>query len=189
MPARSRAANPRGFTLIETVMVVAIGLILMAVTAVNVDRVVEQTRGDSALYAVMSQLRQAHGMAINRRRSIGMEFIAPNQIRLTRHDIPAGTTLLSDVYLEGHVQFRQFPGTGDTPDGFGNANAVDFDGENPLFSAEGMLVDDDGAPLSGTVFLGIDNEPASARAVTVFGGTGQVRGYAYHWPSNAWIEQ
>ena len=31
--------------------------------------------------------------------------------------------------------------------------------------------------LSGTVFLDLQNEPSSARAVTVFGGTGQVRGY------------
>jgi len=27
--------------------------------------------------------------------------------------------------------------------------------------------------LSGTVFLGIWNDPLSARAVTIFGGTGQ----------------
>jgi len=27
--------------------------------------------------------------------------------------------------------------------------------------------------LSGTVFLGIRNDPLSARAVTIFGGTGQ----------------
>ncbi len=46
--------DQRGFTLIETMMVVSIGIIMMAITAVNVDRVVETTRGDSALYSVMS---------------------------------------------------------------------------------------------------------------------------------------
>ena len=46
--------DQRGFTLIETMMVVSIGIIMMAITAVNVDRVVETTRRDSALYSVMS---------------------------------------------------------------------------------------------------------------------------------------
>ena len=56
---RASVSSDRGFTLIETVMVVAIGLILMAVTTVSVDWVVETTRGDSALYSVMS--RAPHG--------------------------------------------------------------------------------------------------------------------------------
>ncbi|MEE2612264.1 MAG: hypothetical protein VX975_00435, partial [Acidobacteriota bacterium] len=37
----------------------------------------------------------------------------------------------------------------------------------------GSLVDASGVTLSGTVFLGVRNDPLSARAVTIFGGTGQ----------------
>ena len=189
MKRERHLVNPRGFTLVETLMVVAIGVILLAVTTVSVDHVVETTRGDSALYLVMSQLRQAHDLAINRRRSVQVEFIAPNQIRLTRFEIPSGTTLINDVFMEGHVQFLQFNGVPDTPDGFGNAAAVSFGGDNPVFIADGMSIDHHGAPLSGTVFLGIPNEPASTRAVTVFGGTGHVRGYTYDWANSQWNEQ
>ena len=71
----------------------------------------------------------------------------------------------------------QFAGVPDTPEGFGAATAVDFTNETPYFIVEGMLVDGSGTALSGTVFLDLQNEPSSARAVTVFGGTGQVRGY------------
>ena len=186
---RASVSSDRGFTLIETVMVVAIGLILMAVTTVSVDRVVETTRGDSALYSVMSQLRTARDMAINRRRSIQVQFVKPNEILMTRFEIPSGTTTLDGSFLEGHVQFLMYPGVSDTPDGFGNSDAVDFGGFDPLFIADGTMVDTTGATLSGTVFLAIPDQPGSVRAVTVFGGTGQVRGYTYDWPTSQWVEQ
>ena len=167
-------------------MVAAIGTILMAITSISIGHVLEATRGDAALAGVAAQLRQARDLAINRRRTIRVDFVAPNEVRTTQLDIPAGTTLISQFFLEGNVQFVQFPTVPDTPDGFGAASAIAFDNETPHFTAEGMLVDDAGAALSGTVFLGLQNEPLSARAVTVFGGTGQVRGYS--WNGTSWVE-
>ena len=177
----------RGFTLVETLMVIAIGITHLGMTTISVSHAVEASRGDGALYTVMSQLRTAGAMAINRRRSIQVQFNAPNEIVVTRFEVPTGTTVVNQVFLEGHVQFVQFSGLPDTPDGFGAAGAVAFDGQTPIFTAGGMSVDAVGAPLSGTVFLGIPNEVGTARAVTVFGGTGQVRGYA--WTGSEWVEQ
>ena len=108
---------------------------------------------------------------------------------MTRFEIPSGTTTLDGSFLEGHVQFLMYPGVSDTPDGFGNSDAVDFGGFDPLFIADGAMVDTAGATLSGTVFLAIHDQPGSVRAVTVFGGTGQVRGYTYDWPTSQWVEQ
>ena len=59
----------------------------------------ETTRGNSALYAVMSKLRTARDMAINRRLSIQIEFVKPNEIRMTRFEIPSGTTALDGSFL------------------------------------------------------------------------------------------
>jgi len=59
-----------GFTLVETLMVVAIAIILLAITTTSIDHVLQTTRGDGALYGVMSQFRQARDVAIARRRSI-----------------------------------------------------------------------------------------------------------------------
>lgn len=51
------------------------------------------------------------------------------------------------------------------------------------------MVDTSGAPLSGAVFLAIPDELGSVRTVTVFGGTGKVRGYTFGWPTSQWVEQ
>ena len=183
-PART---GETGFTLVELVMVAAIGTIVMAITSVSIGHVLESTRGDAALAGVLSQLRQARDLAISRRRTIQVDFVAPNEVRTTQLDIPIGTTLVDQFFLEGNVEFAQFATVPDTPDGFGASAAVDFGSETPYFIVDGMLVDGSGAPLSGTVFLGLQNEPLSARAVTVFGGTGQVRGYS--WNGTSWMEQ
>ena len=168
-------------------MVAAIGTILMAITSVSIGHVLEATRGDAALAGVTSQLRQARDLAINRRRTIRVDFVALNEVRTTQLDIPSGTTLVNQFFLEGNIQFVQFGTVPDTPDGFGASAAIAFDNETPNFTVEGMLVDGSGAALSGTVFLGLQNEPLSARAATVFGGIGQVRGYS--WNGTSWVEQ
>jgi len=46
---------------------------------------------------------------------------------------------------------------------------------------------------NGTVFIGIPNQPATARAVTIMGSTGRVRPYTFIGPVNGtpqqvWIE-
>ena len=168
-------------------MVAAIGTTLLAITSTSIGHLLERSRGDAALAGVLSQLRQARDLATNRRRTIQVDFVAPNEVRTTQLDIPNGTTLINQFFLEGNVQFVQFAGVPDTPEGFGAATAVDFDNETPYFIVDGMLVDGSGAALSGTVFLGLQNEPSSARAATVFGGTGQVRGY--RWTGITWVEQ
>ncbi len=179
--------NHSGFTLVELMVVAAIGTILLAITSISIGHVLESTRGDAALAGVLSQLRQARDLAITRRRTIQVDFVAPNEVRTTQLDIPSGTTLINQYFLEGNVQFIRFATVPDTPEGFGAATAVDFGNETPYFIVDGMLVDSSGAALSGTVFLGLQNEPLSARAVTVFGGTGQVRGYS--WSGTTWVEQ
>lgn len=181
-----RPADAAGFTMMETLMVIAIGAILAGMTIISVDQALRNARGNNGLAGVMSQLRMARDTAVSQRRSVQVEFINPNEIRLTRMEIPGGTTLVNEFFLEGNVQYLQFGGVPDTPDGFGAASPVDFGGQPTTFTAEGMLVDPAGTPLSGSVFLGIANEPTSARAVTVFGGTGRVRGYT--WNGTAWVE-
>ena len=181
-----------GFSLVELLMVVAVGGTLAGISIMGFAQAATSMRGDNGMVQVMSQLRMARDLAINQRRTMQVEFLAPNEIRITRQEIPSGTTLMNQFFLEGTVQFVQFSGVPDTPDGFGNGSELDFDSVNDMgFLGDGMLVDLSnpavaGTPISGTVFLGIPNQPASARAVTVFGGTGRVRGYT--WIANEWRE-
>ena len=191
---RRQPVKEAGFTLIELLMVLAIGGTLAGISIMGFAQVATSMRGDNGMVQVMSQLRIARDLAINQRRTMEVEFLAPNEIRIVRQDIPAGTTLMNQFFLEGTVQFLQFSGVPDTPDGFGAGDAIEF-GLAPNqamgFVGDGMLVDLSnpavaGQPISGTVFLGVPNQPASARAVTVFGGTGRVRGYT--WIANEWRE-
>ncbi len=189
---RRRPVKEAGFTLIELLMVVAIGGTLAAISVMGFANAATSIRGNNGMVQVMSQLRMARDLAINQRRAMEVQFLAPNEIRIVRQDIPAGTTLMNQYFLEGTVQFVQFSGVPDTPDGFGASEEIDFGGTNDFgFLGDGMLVDLSnpvvtGTPISGTVFLGIPNQPGSARAVTVFGGTGRVRGYT--WIANEWRE-
>ena len=191
---RRQPVKEAGFTLVELLMVVAVGGTLAGISIMGFANAATSIRGDNGMVQVMSQLRMARDLAINQRRAMEVEFLAPNEIRITRQDIPAGTTLMNQFFLEGTVQFLQFSGVSDTPDGFGDSDEIDFGGgptQQIGFLGDGMLVDLSnpavaGTPVSGTVFLGIPNQPGSARAVTVFGGTGRVRGYT--WIANEWRE-
>ncbi len=184
-----RLGTTRGYTLVEMLMVIAIGLTMMALATISVGRAISSIRGDGALYTIMAQLRKARQAAISRSRVSVFAFQVPNEMLLYRLETSGDLTLLNQIFLEGNVQFVQFADIPDTPDGFGAAASVDFGGEAPRFITDGSLVDASGATLSGTVFLGIQDDPLSARAVTVFGGTGQVRGYSWGGPDRGWIEQ
>jgi hypothetical protein len=54
-----------------------------------------------------------------------------------------------------------------------------------MFGPDGSFVDPTGVPVNGTVFLGVPGQVETARAVTVFGSTGRVRGY--RWIGSAWV--
>ena len=105
-----------------------------------------------------------------------------------RNDLTAGggavNTVLSTVQIEPGAQYYVFAGTPDTPDGYGKAGPIEFEGTiggpvgGMLFQSDGELVD--GAtfqPINGTVFIGFAGKKTSARAVTVLGGTGRVHGW------------
>ena len=76
----------------------------------------------------------------------------------------------------------------DTPDGFAaGAGGIEFTGAEPWsFTSEGTLVDVNGDVVNGTVFLGIPDQPATGRAVTLFGATAYLR--EWRWNGRGWVE-
>jgi prepilin-type N-terminal cleavage/methylation domain-containing protein len=179
-----RDSDP-GFTLIEMMLAVCVIGLLSSMAVFEIGAARPGFQGDGAMRVVMGELNTAREIAVAQRRDIRVEFLGTRRIRITRLEFPSGETVLSDLPLESGVEFRLVEGTGDTPDGFGNSAAVKFGSAVSLsFNTEGALVDSGGTPVNGSVFLAINGQPLSARAVTVLGSTGRVRGY--RWDGRAW---
>jgi prepilin-type N-terminal cleavage/methylation domain-containing protein len=175
----------RGYTLIELMLVVCLIGILGSMVVLQIGASRPGMIGDGGMRLMMAQLNFARDSAIAQRRRIEVTFVGNNTIQLTRHNVPNGTTVLQAVTFESGLQFGLVPGKPDTPDGFGNGSATDFQGAaSVLFSTDGSLIDATGAPLNGTIFLMLPGSEQSWRAVTVLGATGRVR--AYRWAGIKW---
>lgn len=182
-----RPHHHAGFSLVE----VGISMTLMSVIAgfvmLNAIGISPRLSADEALNQTVAQIRRGRELAISGRRNVEIKFLGTNQIQLVRYEVPAGTTVLGTFSLANKVAFRQFDGVPDTPDSFGNYAPVDFGGATQLiFHTDGTLVDQQGNPRNGSVFIGVANHSETARAATILGGTGRVRGY--RWAKTEWTK-
>jgi prepilin-type N-terminal cleavage/methylation domain-containing protein len=204
MSKRTRTAE-QGFSLIEMVVVVALAFTVMAFAVMNTVGSSQNARANSAVDAVISQLRQAREIAIARRRNVQVQFTAPNQIQLTILTLPgeAVPPVIAPTLLPGALTFAVLAGLPDTPMNFGNSTPISL--QQPggggawtvMFTTSGAFCGTaqsaaslyqatNNNPVNASLFLGIVGKPTTARAVTVFGATGRVR--SYYWTGSSWQE-
>jgi type II secretory pathway pseudopilin PulG len=187
------ARSEHGFTLVETLMSVMFIGILGAMALFEIGSARPALIADGVMRTVMAQLNLARETAVAQRRQIDVVFDQDKQIvRLFKKDLPPATsrTLMAEIAFEGGVRFGM-PATlpVDTPDRFGKSAPVMFgSGGAPTldisFNSDGVLVDSMGNSLNGSIFLMLPKVDESARAVTVLGSIGRVRGY--RWNGRAW---
>jgi len=180
-----------GFTLVEMVIVVAVIFIVCAMAVLQLQPLLVVEQANTAMDQVMDQLRYAREAAIAQRRNVQVQFLGTNVVQLTRYEYNGSTTILITLSLQKPIQYTVFPSLPDTPDGFGNTSAIDFEGlpSGPpvmLFQSDGTFVDNAGNLVNGTVFLGFPGNPGTARAITVLGATGRIR--AYHASGSTWAQ-
>jgi Tfp pilus assembly protein FimT len=178
-----------GYTTLELLVTVGIMGTIAAMAAVQIGIARPSYKGDGAMRQVIAQLNIARELAITQRRFVQVAFTAGNEVQITREDIPNGTTVIQTVPIEGGIRFGLTAGVPDTPDNFGNAAAVSFGAATQLrFTTDGTLVDENANPISGSVFLnwpGLgQGQERAARAVTILGSTGRIRGY--RWDGRNW---
>ena len=174
----SRIRCQCGTSLLETMFVVAIGATVGAVGVAQTNNVRRSMQGDGAMRLVMGQLARAQQLAIQQRRNIEVQFVGGSWMKVVRHELNGSLTTLTSVSLESGMQFQLVNNVPDTPDAFGNGAALAFGAATQiLFTSDGLLVDQNGNPLNGTVFLSAGGQLSSLRAVTIMGNTGRVRGY------------
>jgi prepilin-type N-terminal cleavage/methylation domain-containing protein len=188
MTARRGGNRERGFSMIELMIALTIILIVSGIAVTSLRPNLQQARVDAAMREVVDTLRQSREFAIANRRYVQISFPANNQIQATQMNTltpgaGAVNTVLTTVTLAPPLVFN-LDGMPDTPDGYGNAGPIVFEGilNGPvggmLFQSDGELLD--GAtflPINGSVFLGMPGQQSTARAVTVLGTTGRVRGW------------
>jgi prepilin-type N-terminal cleavage/methylation domain-containing protein len=175
-----------GFSAMELMMTISVMGIVAAMAAFQIGNARPSMKGDGAMRTVLAQLNTARELSITQRRQMQVNFINGNEVQIVRRDLPAGTTEIATIPIEGGIQFRLLDDIPDTPDAFGKAGPVDFGTAVSIaFTTDGTLVNQSGAPVNGTIFLGLENQPRSARAVTVLGATGRIRGFK--WDGARWV--
>jgi len=198
-------SREQGFSLLETMIVIVVIITIAAMAVLQIQPALANARADTAMKQVVDQLRQAREYSIENRRYIQVTFpvvvvngVTEYQIVMTqRNDFTLGAggvnPVLSTVPIQSPMSFYVNPALPDTPDAFGNANAIVFGGVvggpvgGMLFQSDGELVSAANfQAINGTVFLGIAGQPQMCRAVTVLGSTGRVRGWRA--PSGQWIQ-
>jgi prepilin-type N-terminal cleavage/methylation domain-containing protein len=189
-----RSRPQRGFSLIEGIVVIGIISVVMGMALIGFQTMLPNSKANSAMDQVLTQLRSARERAISHRIEVQVQFVGINQMTLTEiwrvGNPPPPTT----VTFEGGAQYMLFagpPAVPDTPMGFGNGAAIFFEGQNGgpptmKFTTNGSFIDGGNTLVNGTVFLGIPGKPSTARAVTILGATGRVR--QYHYDGAQWQE-
>ena len=177
-----------GFSLPEMMIVVGILAVVGGIAVGSMLSLVRDARADSAMVAAVNALRLARDRAIGERRNFQVRFVSPNRIQIARENIPGPTTtIVHELYLEDDLEFLVMPGVTDTPATFGLNGAISFGpSATRVFTSEGTFVDSTGDPLNGTVYMAVNGQPMSQRAIAILGATALIRPFS--WNGRKWTE-
>jgi len=211
--------NERGFSLLEMTIVVAIGIIATAITVVSMVPLIQQQHVVNAYNITMSAMRQARDNAVSQRTSYALAFApqvsgAPATVTVA----PTITGFQGDqnsvtYQLPTDVNFYAASQLASTspPDGFGSGSAaIDFGytysassggGQTTIyFCPDGSSQNTSGAGTcagagdwsGGVVYIAMQGNLLSSRALTLWGGTGRIHGWRLY-PSGSggyqWLRQ
>jgi prepilin-type N-terminal cleavage/methylation domain-containing protein len=207
---RMRSTKNRGFSLLELLIVIAIGLTMAGVTFMSLMPLFKQNHVDQAYDTTLSVIRSYRNQSIIQSKRFILLFTAPGTITVQRWDYspppavsPAPITVATYT-LPPDVQFAVqagFPNPG--PDGFGTGAApisfnacVVVEAGNPcvVLYPDGSAQDDAGNPgnyNNGIVYLTRPGDMYSSRAIDIWGATGRIRGWRLYKQGgvNTWVQQ
>lgn len=173
----------RGYSLVEAILVIGIILTLSAITVLNVRTMLRVSQVDAAYDLTLTAMRQARQSSLSERRIFVLTFTAPGTVLLQRMEQDGSVTTVNQAALPANIQFRTEPGmptsSAYTPDNFGTgASAIDFNGANTIyFRPDGSARDAIGRINNGVIYIARPSELTTARAITLFGSTGRIKGW------------
>lgn len=207
-----KSNNDRGFSLLEMLTVVALGLVVAGVSIMAFVPVFNSQDITVAYNDVITTMRRARDQAAGDMRIYVVTFTAPGTITVQQSisstgtcQIPPTGNVLVTTVLPSTVTFHIEPGVPTsntsapmTPDQFGNAVfPIDFDEPNTpgttsiCFNPDGSATDALGNINNGVVYMARPGDLYSSRAVTLWGTTGRLRGWRLYNNSsvNSWSQQ
>jgi prepilin-type N-terminal cleavage/methylation domain-containing protein len=197
------SSEKHGFSLLELLVTISIGLTMAGVTFVALMPLFKENNVDTAYDTTISVIRNYRNQSISQSRRYILTFTAPGTITVQYWGVAVPVSpppvTVATVTLPPDIQFAVqagFPGA--APDSFGaGGTAIDFDqgmglgSQNYImFMPDGSSQDTLGNYNSGVVYLTRPGDMYSSRAISVFGTTGRVRGWRlYNQSGNTWVQQ
>ncbi len=194
----------RGFSVLEMMFALAIGLIMTGVALLALMPMFKQNHVGAGYDTTLSVIRTYRNQSITQSKRYIIEFTAPGTITVQYWGVgvpvsPAPVTVATYT-LPNDIQFAVqagFPAA--APDGFGSGGtAIDFDQGVGLGSQNYIMFMPDGSSQdllgnynSGVVYVTLPGDLYSSRAVSVFGTTGRIRGWRLYSQGggNTWVQQ
>jgi len=194
----------RGFSMVELLIVVAIMMIVLGTSFIQIIPALKAAKTEVALQTTLGQMRRAHELAVDKRTVYRVSFNAPRTIQLDKVDIDPVTlaqvfTFQSSIDLPPDMSFTVVSGIPTTcttvPDGYGNGStAIDFDkdfsggGTEVYFQRDGRALDAANRLNNGLVYMCRTGEFRSCKAVSLTGATGRSKGWRLNPAANGWIQ-
>ena len=194
-----------GTSVLELMAVVVIILILAKFAVLGLQSATKSARNQTALTTMVEQMRIARQLAIDNRMVYVITFcgtvggcklqsvaanVAINTINIESKSSAGTYTFISTAILPYDIGFNK-PGIAATPDGFGQGTlSMEFDcpGANaacPAVPANYIWFYPDGTGRDGVgninnavVYASRGTESSSYKAVTLYGGTGRIKGWS-----------
>lgn len=209
-PGPVAARKSRGFSLLELMIVIAIGFTMAGVTFMALMPLFKQNHVDQAYDQTLSVVRSYRNLAIAQSNRYILVFTPPGTITvqfwgyLPPPAVSPAPYTVATYTLPPDIQFAVqagFPNPG--PDSFGTGTAPVFfnactivEAGNPcvIFYPDGSAQDDAGNPgnfNNGVVYLTRPGDMYSSRAIDVWGTTGRIRGWRLYnqGGTNTWVQQ
>lgn len=184
----SMSKSQAGFSLTELLVTVAVLMTAGAVAVMNITGAVRSSHVETAYQNTLNQLRFARQVAIDKRTVCRVDFTAPGTISVTQAFADGTPVQTETINLPPDVRYTVVTGMpsppAPTPDNLGNGQiAIDFDrvaggsGTTIYFQPDGSALDAAGRSNDGVIYVARPNELTGARAITLLGTTGRLRGW------------
>jgi len=184
----SSRKSQSGFSIAELVVTVGVLIVGGGIAIMNISGALRGAHVETAYQNTLDQMRFARQVAIDKRTVCRVDFTAPGTISVTQAFADGTPIQTETITLPADVQYTIVTGMptppSATPDNLGNGNvAIDFDrvaggsGTTIFFQPDGSALDAAGRVNDGVIYVARPNELNSARAITLLGTTGRIRGW------------